>query len=335
MKQELVSVIIPCYNAASFLRETIDSVLEQTFPYVELIVVDDGSTDDSWDIIQSYGESIKGVQLNHMGGCHARNYGASIASGRFLMFLDADDLIAPTTLESLVAALGNQIDCVAACKWRRLTKEGNDWVRLPSGVPLDPPDGDYIRGWLTGWYFPPCTILWPREVYERTGGWDEELSANQDGDLMLRALLDGVHIVTAEVGEAYYREHGVSRLSVSTNIASEKALRSRMRVLEKVTAKLEQLGMLDHYAVAVSIAYHKLARNNFETNADLARECWTRAEMLSGSKAISGTWTHRILCRLLGLERKEQIARTLARFGIMKGERRKSTQLRKLKQDLD
>ena len=326
----LVSVITPCYNAGPFLRQTIDAISEQTYPDIEHIVLDDGSTDNSWDIIQSYGDKIKGARLDHMGASHARNYGAHLAAGRFLMFLDADDLISPDTLESLVATLEQQAYAVAACKWYRLMRKGDDWVKVPSGLSLKPADNDYLRGWLSGWYIPPCSILWSREAYERTQGWDQELTVNDDGDLMMHALLQGVRILMAKDGEAYYRYYGTSRLSLSNNIASKRALESQMRVLEKVTAKLERAGALASYAVHIGIAYHNLARNGFEGNVNLARECVKRAQLLAGPNAISGTWTHRVLCRLIGVEHKEQFARALATIKITTQERIKSTQLRRL-----
>src|SRR5690242_13247080 len=94
----LVSVIIPTYNGTAFLRETIDSALAQTYPAVEVIVVDDGSTDDTAAVIAEYGDRIKGIAQANSGTSAARNTGIRASSGDYIAFLDHDDLWAPIKL---------------------------------------------------------------------------------------------------------------------------------------------------------------------------------------------------------------------------------------------
>ena len=130
----------------------------------------------------------------------------------------------------------------------------------------------------------------------------------------------GMKFVRTQRGQALYRLHGSARASVST-MRSEADLRSRVRVLEKVTAELEKRGQLDEYSEALGIAYHTVAARGFRSNRELARECVRRAKRLAGHKAITGRWLSRILCRLVGLERKELIAGTLARLGVVRRDR--------------
>lgn len=329
--EEEISVIIPCYNAELLVGETISSVLAQTWPSVEIIVVDDGSTDGSWQVIHSFGDKITALRQANGGGCRARNVGARMAEGGYLMFLDADDLLAPNTLAALVAALRQHGDAgIAGCRWQRLVRQGEAWAPAPSGVAGHPPGGDLVRGWLAGWYIPPCALLWRRSAYEATGGWDESLAANQDGDLVLRALLAGVLLVRTGAGEGLYRDHGTERLSTSKTVGSERALRSRMRVLAKVAERLSAQSALDQYAVAIGQAYHGLARNGFATNLDLARECVRLSEAFAGPRAVTGSFSHRLLCRLLGVERKERLAQALAHLGLANGLRRRDAALRRL-----
>ena len=101
-----VSVVIPCYNAAPFLRETLDSVLNQTCPALEVIVVDDGSTDDSAAIAWSYGPPVRVIQQENQGESVARNRGMDEAQGEWVALLDADDRWLPQKLERQLAALG-------------------------------------------------------------------------------------------------------------------------------------------------------------------------------------------------------------------------------------
>src|SRR4051795_3380132 len=94
----LVSVVIPNYNYGRYVRQAVDSVLAQTYPSVEIIVVDDGSSDDSVALLQSYGSSIKLVAQSNGGVHKARNRGIEESKGEFVAFLDADDWWEPTKL---------------------------------------------------------------------------------------------------------------------------------------------------------------------------------------------------------------------------------------------
>ena len=124
----LVSVITPCHNAEAFVAETIESVLAQTHPTVEHVVVDDGSSDASAVVTERYvGLHPDRVRLEKLplnrGASHARNHGATLAAGDFLMFLDADDLVAPDALEALLAALRERPNGIAHAPWRRLIRD--------------------------------------------------------------------------------------------------------------------------------------------------------------------------------------------------------------------
>src|SRR5262245_21627849 len=100
-----VSVIIPCYNGAAFLRETVQSAVAQTHVPLEVIVVDDGSTDDSAAIADSFGPPVRVIRQKNQGESVARNQGVAASSGEYLMFLDADDLLAPNALATLIDAV--------------------------------------------------------------------------------------------------------------------------------------------------------------------------------------------------------------------------------------
>ena len=100
-----ISVVIPCYNAAAFLRATIESILGQTQPVLEVIVVDDGSTDDSANIAESFGPPVRVIRQPNQGESAARNRGIEAAGGEWVAFLDADDLWLPTKVELQAEAI--------------------------------------------------------------------------------------------------------------------------------------------------------------------------------------------------------------------------------------
>lgn len=334
----LVSVVMPCYDAAPFVAEAIGSVLAQTHAPVEVVVVDDASRDGSWEVVREEAERhpgrVSALRLEeNRGGCHARNRGAAAARGEFLMFLDADDAIAPDTVAALVEAVRDRPDGIAVCGWKRLEEDGSGkWVTTPREVPLPDPDADPLREWLLGRWVPTCALLWRRDVYERTGGWDESLSINQDGDLALRALAAGARLVRAAGGEGYYRTHGTTRPSVSQSLAGERKLRSRMRVLEKLSETLEGGGRLAEYAEALGVAYQEVALRGYQQgHTELARECQRRGEALVGRPAaVSRTPVGRLLVRALGVERKERVVQWLARHGVVTGERKRMAALQTL-----
>jgi glycosyltransferase involved in cell wall biosynthesis len=326
----LVSVVTPCYNAGAFIAETINSVRAQTYPAVEHIVVDDGSTDGSGRIIARFAPPLTPLYLGqNRGGSFARNRGAERAVGEFLMFLDADDILGPTTIAALVAAVRDRAGCIAYCSWQRLRSKGSRWLAVAPEVRLPVPGADPLRGWLTGAWVPTCSLLWRREDYVSTGGWDEELTWGNDGDLMLRALAGGARLIKADGAETLYRHHGAARLSVSSNFASEREFRSQMRVFEKLEAELVRQGRLADYAVPIGVAYYDLVSRALQQgHRDLAGECLRQGKRLAGGRAISRTAAGRLLVRLLGMERKERIAAALARIGIASAQRRQIRQLR-------
>ncbi|HEU4647597.1 MAG TPA: glycosyltransferase [Gemmatimonadales bacterium] len=334
----LVSVITPCYNAAPFVGETLAAVRAQTYAPVEHIVVDDGSRDESWAVIAAAGRRpapLRAVRLAQNGGAsHARNVGAALARGEYLMFLDADDLLAPDTLAALVAAVRDRPGSMGVCSWQRLrrSREGA-WVLVAPEAPLPVPGADHIREYLTamcvGWV-PPCAILWRRDAYARTGGWDESLSSGDDTDLLLRAMLDDVQIALATGGEAHYRQHGSDRLSLSADVFSIDRLESRFRTLDKFSAQLEVRGTVGAYAMPLGVVYQEQARLCYQQGfVKLGRQFQVRGEQLAnGPRLVPRSRAGRVLYRALGLERKERMMQTLAAWGLGSRERRERARYR-------
>jgi O-antigen biosynthesis protein len=325
-------VVTPCYNASATLAETIASVAGQTYPQVEHLVVDDGSSDDSWRVIEAHRGQVTGLELGeNRGGAHARNQGAARARGEYLLFLDADDLLGREAIAGLVAAAREQAGTIGYCRWLRWRRVRGAWQAVPAEIPLPDPAGDCLRGWLQGVWVPPCAVLWRRDSYDMTGGWDERLTLNDDGELMMRALARGVRLVRAGAGEAYYRDHHGSRLTVSNDVTSERKFQSRVRSYRYVMDELVRQGRLKPYAEPLGLLFHQLAEFAFrEGYPASAQECLTLANQLVGSRTVSRTWVGRCLTRLLGLERKERVLNALARWGLGGRKRRQALRMRAL-----
>ena len=106
----MISVVIPCFNAATYIGAALESVFAQTTPVTEVIVVDDGSSDQSADVVRSFGQRVRQLAQPNSGASAARNAGVAASGGELIAFLDADDLWLPTSLERLLAALGDDVD---------------------------------------------------------------------------------------------------------------------------------------------------------------------------------------------------------------------------------
>ena len=158
MSKDLVSVITPCYNGAAYVSQTIESVLSQTYPHWEMIVVDDGSKDSSAEIVRSYAEKdprIILLQQENAGSAAARNNGIRNAKGRYLALLDADDLWEPDFLEEQIRFMGEHNAICVYGSYRCIDENSNEILRpvlcKPSITTKDMMVTNYI-GCLTGLY---------------------------------------------------------------------------------------------------------------------------------------------------------------------------------------
>lgn len=188
----LVSVIIPAYNAERYVAEAIDSVLAQTYPSREIIVVDDGSTDRTAEIVTGYGEAVRLVRQRNKGPAAARNTGIREARGEFIAFLDADDVWTRANLELQLTFLGAHPDHVLSYGWVRFFSGSVAGDLLETAPCRDErPSGhvwaDLIRDtiWATG-----AAVL-RASALSQVGLFDESLPIGEDYDLWLRLAAHG------------------------------------------------------------------------------------------------------------------------------------------------
>ncbi|MCS6775344.1 MAG: glycosyltransferase [Chloroherpetonaceae bacterium] len=181
-----VSVIIPCYNQARFLPDAIESALGQTWPAVQVIVVDDGSTDATAEVCRQYADRILTLRQENAGLSAARNAGIAASDGEFLQFLDADDRIRPDKLmEQLQAFEAHPAVGVVYSEGVYIDAEG----RVTGPVPVNHPSGRVFHELLTLWGTVAHAPLVRRECLDRVGGFDPGLRSFEDYDLWLRIAL--------------------------------------------------------------------------------------------------------------------------------------------------
>jgi len=180
---DLVSVIIPCYKQAHFLGEAIESVLAQRYPHVEIIVVDDGSPDDTEHVAARY-PGGRYVRQENQGLSAARNTGLRESRGAFLVFLDADDLLLPGALEAGLNALRMHPQAAFVSGHYRYVKSDGSLLREhPAARIEDDPYLALLRGNYIGMN---ATVMYRRDVLVSVGGFDPSLRACEDYDLYLR-----------------------------------------------------------------------------------------------------------------------------------------------------
>jgi glycosyltransferase involved in cell wall biosynthesis len=247
-KNTIVSVIIPTYNRARMLKEAIDSVLAQEYKDFELLVVDDGSTDNTLDLLQPYGQRLTLIQQQNRGVSAARNAGIAAASGRYISFLDSDDLWQGQKLTRQVHFFTlhpEALICQTEEIWIRNGQRVNPKVRHKklSGMIFEPS--------LHLCLVSPSAVMIRRSLFEEVGFFDESLPACEDYDLWLRVscrypiyLIDTPLIVkrgghpdqlSKAPGLDKYRIQSLVKI-LESNLLSPDQRAAAVKVLKKKTA---------------------------------------------------------------------------------------------------
>lgn len=208
-----ISVVMPCYNAAPYLEEAVGSALRQSYGDVEVVLVDDGSTDGSAEIAArleaEHPERIRLAHTNHLGPYPARNHALRMIRGEYVAFLDADDWWDAGTLEKLHSALLATKADIAYCGWQNVGEGVVSEPYVPPEYERDDPVAHFVR-----------TCPWPihgalirRSLVEKLGGFSERRFSSMDYDFWLRALAMSRQIVRVPEVLAFYRWHGQGQVS--------------------------------------------------------------------------------------------------------------------------
>jgi len=223
----LVSILIPSYNSEKWIKSTIESALAQTWENKEIIVVDDGSTDNSYNIAKQYESKIlKVIAQDNSGACVARNRALSISQGDFIQWLDSDDILAPDKIE---IQLTNS-DQSPQTKVLHASAFGLFYFRIKkANFNLNPLCQDLSPiNWLLmhmgkGYWMIPAAWLVSRKLTELAGPWDERLMLNQDGEYFCRVVASSELVKFHPKARSYYRQGNLSSIS---SIRAGKSLES-------------------------------------------------------------------------------------------------------------
>jgi len=211
MDKPLVSIITPAYNVAKLIGPTIESVQEQLYENWEMIIVDDGSTDNTAGVVQGYADKdkrVKYVHQNNAGQSAARNRAIEEAKGEYLAFLDADDFFLPPKLEEQVKYLEENTDCgVSYCKIHHFFNEEPDkfyYFNLPH------PSGNIFSELLKGNFINPLTVVLRKSVIDKWGGFEPTFRRLDEQYLWLKLSYHGVKFCYLDQVLGHYRIHKTS-----------------------------------------------------------------------------------------------------------------------------
>lgn len=220
---KLVSILIPAYNAERWIGSAIRSALDQTWKNVEVVVVDDGSTDGTLAAANQYKrDNVLVIGQENRGAAAARNRALAASSGAVIQYLDADDLLAPDKIERQMMVLGDGVLCSG--EWAPFFQFPDRARFVQNALCQDLPPVDWlVTAWTKELMMQPGAWLMERDLALRAGPWDERLSLDDDGEYFTRVILASRKVRFCSGARTYYRIGNANSLSWAK---SAKAIRS-------------------------------------------------------------------------------------------------------------
>ena len=264
----LVSILIPCYNAEGWVAEAVQSALDQSHSPVEIVVVDDGSTDNSLQVLREFGDRIRLETGPNKGGNIARNRLLELSSGPWVQYLDADDCLLPNKITEQVQFIRNQPDVDVVFGPSVMEYHEGESTRREILVIPEPHDPWVL---LARWYLPQTgSPLWRREALLNVGQWKPDQPCCQEHELYLRLLRAGKTFEYCAHAGSVYRQWSEDTLCKKDK---PEVLRRRLSILEDTERHLEQTGELTFdRRQAINLARHESARLIWMREPGWARE---------------------------------------------------------------
>ncbi|HEY4194331.1 MAG TPA: glycosyltransferase [Mucilaginibacter sp.] len=296
----LVSVIIPLYNAERYIEQCIHSILQQTWQNIEVIIVDDGSTDNSLTIAQKFeSEKVKVLSQTNGGASVARNNGLKLAKGDYLQFMDADDLLSIDKIEAQVTILDQSNGYIAVCGTVYFDDGVDPYPYQPqkewyNGGSDDPVDfllklyagGDVMPGY--GGMIQPNAWLTPKSLIDKAGFWKEFRCPDDDGEFFCRVILAGKGVKYSERGINYYR-----KFNTGHSLSGQKTREAFENIFLAIDLKYQHLREKTHTKILDTVFakhYWELGVATYPAYKDISARAIKKAKQLNykGEKYRSG-----------------------------------------------
>lgn len=303
MVNPTVSVVMPAYNAAAFISAAITSVLNQSFNDLEVLVVDNLSSDDTIQIADQFKDPrVQVVKCHKRGAAASRNIGINLAKGDYLQFLDADDLLVSDKIQNQLDILKKHSErSVASCSWGRFSEDPGKAEFIQEPVWKDYPVAWkwLLKSWEGGGMMQTASWLVPRQIVEEAGPWNESLisNPNDDGEYFCRVLLKSESVAYCPTNGVLYRSLLPGSLS---RRADDDAVESAFRTCELYEQHVESAGLGDYFHVALRRNYLNFIYQYYPSRKDLVNEAWQNTVRLGGvqSDSIGGVFFQKFARRI-------------------------------------
>lgn len=315
----LVSILIPFFNSEIWLSETIESALKQTWENIEVILVNDGSNDNSLAIANQFKTSrVKVITQENQGQSAAENRALREAQGDFIQYLDADDLLAYDKIQRQMALFedGN-LEFISACEWSRFYNSPDEGMFIPQPLWGDFKPVEWLLcAWENHLMMHGATWLIPRQIADRAGWWTEELSLINDFDYFSRVLLVSKDVKFCWGAKTYYRSGNTGSLSGSK---SSSAWQSAFRSLELGTNRLLTHENSERTRYACATVFQRFVYEVYPDAPDLMTAAQDKVEKYGGSdlKPSGGPAFH-LLAKTLGWQQAKRFQRFVYKYGYGK-----------------
>ena len=282
MQQPKVSIIIPVYNGEKFLDAAIESAIAQDWEHTEIIVVNDGSTDASERVIESYAGRVSIIHQENGGACRARNEGLRHARGDYIQYLDQDDLLHPQKISTQLQALNGEpkdaLACGRVCVFSREMADAQSLAYFDDLQTYNAPV-DWLVWSLSGGSLQSSAWLVSRELHEKAGQWNEDLKSNpmDDGELFTRIILASSHVKYTGEAKSYFRFHDESQGHHANTRTKATSLFNSLELCAGYLLKAEYSRRTRH---AVACTFKHFAYNQCLSEPDLRDKALARIRQL-------------------------------------------------------
>jgi len=263
-----ISVIIPVNNQEKYIKECVDSVIMQNYANLEIILIDDGSTDNTFEILKGFGEKIKYIRQENQGPAASINNGIKAAHGSLICWLGSDDMYMPNKIESQ-ACLFQKDQSLAIIYTDYITIDSNgkelEKVQSPYPFPENFTRSLLIRNFING-----STVMMRRECFDKVGYYDESLRADPDGDMWFRMLKHGYKFGHIPKPLVKYRLHS-SNVSHNHDLMRNCKDKVRLKVIKDFTPQ-ELFNDVIFAQGSISDSYEKVAWHLFRDFNFMAAE---------------------------------------------------------------
>jgi glycosyltransferase involved in cell wall biosynthesis len=318
MSDPLVSICMAAYNSEDYVADAVDSALAQTWPNIEVVIVNDGSTDETPDILSAYSKysKVKIIHQENQGHSVGMNRAYDESHGELIKFFDSDDLLSPKHVEKQVDRLNGSRSHIASAEWGRFWDDPTEATFEPSPVWQDMGPVDWlVKSLEDARPMMQCAMfLIPKEILERSGLWKEQLSLINDFEFFTRVITHSEGVQFAPGARVYYRSGLEGSLSGRSD---REAIESEYRSLVRGTRPLLDRENSTRSRRAAANMLQNFIYEHYPYHAELRARMRSRVEELGGSDLEpSGPPGFEMLRPILGWKAARRVERFATQYGL-------------------